>query len=135
MIGGLPGVAEFDHPEMRALAERGHRREIASGRIDLRLGTAEHTGFASGEFDCVVAVNNVAIWPDLGAGLHELHKVTRPGGRLVIAWHGGTRPSRIDRGQRLPEHQLALVERKLSDQFAEVTRQELTTHTAFVAFR
>lgn len=53
-------------PEMRARAERGNCAEIASDRIDLRLGVAEHTGFAEADFDCVVAVNNVAIWPNLG---------------------------------------------------------------------
>jgi SAM-dependent methyltransferase len=70
-------------PQMRDLA----RRHNPEG--DLRLCTAERTGFADAEFDRVVSVNTVALWPDLGAGLRELHRVTRPGGRVLIAWHGG----------------------------------------------
>ena len=46
-------------------------------RADLRLGTAARTGFADGEFDRVVSVHNVGFWPDLSAGLRELHRVTR----------------------------------------------------------
>lgn len=101
-------------PQMRDLAARPHRAEIATGRIDLRLGTADRTGFRDAEFDCVVSVNNVAIWPDLQAGLSELHRVTRAGGRVLIAWHGGTRPSRIARSLALPEDKAAHIERGLA---------------------
>jgi SAM-dependent methyltransferase len=116
---------------MRDLATRPHRAEIAAGRIDLRLGTADRSGFCDAEFDCVVSVNNVAIWPDLEAGLRELHRVTRPGGRVLIAWHGGTRPSRIARCLALPEDKLARIERGLRGLFSGVTRQELAALTVF----
>lgn len=122
-------------PQMRDLASRPHRAQIAEGRVDLRLGSADHTGFGDGEFDCVVSVNNVAIWPDLEAGLGELHRVTRPGGRVLIAWHGGTRPSRIARRFALPSDQLTRIESGLRDLFSGVTRRELATLTVFTAER
>lgn len=122
-------------PEMRDLAARPHRAQIAKGRIDLRLGTADHTGFGDAEFDCVVAVNNVALWPDLETGLRELHRVTRPGGRVLLAWHGGTRPSRIARRLALPEAKLARIERGLDDLFPNVMRHELAALTVFAAVR
>lgn len=122
-------------PEMRDLAARPHRAEIAAGRVDLRLGTADRTGFGDAEFGRVVAVNNVAIWPDLRAGLRELRRVTRPGGRVLIAWHGGTRPSRIARSLALPADQATKVEEALGELFAEVTRHELDTLTVWVATR
>jgi SAM-dependent methyltransferase len=122
-------------PEMRDLAARPHRAEVEAGRIDLRIGTADRTGFPDAEFDRVVSVNNVAIWPDLEAGLRELHRVARPGGRVLIAWHGGTRPSRIARGLALPEDKLARIERGLRDLFSDVTRHELAALTVFAAVR
>lgn len=122
-------------PQMRAVALRPHRAEIATGRIDLRLGTADRTGYADAEFDCVVSVNNVAIWPDLQAGLSELHRVVRPAGRVLIAWHGGTRPSLIGRSLVLPEGKIAHIDRRLRDTFTSVTRQELAALTAWVAVR
>lgn len=120
-------------PEMQDLASRPHREQIAAGRIDLRLGTADRTGFPDADFDCVVSVNNVAIWPDLEAGLREVHRLTRPGGRVLIAWHGGTQPSRIARTLALPEDKLARIEGGLHDLFSGVTRHELTTLTVFTA--
>ncbi|MFL6053111.1 MAG: class I SAM-dependent methyltransferase [Actinoallomurus sp.] len=121
--------------EMRDLAGRPHRAQIAAGRIDLRLGTADRTGFSDAAFDRVVSVNNVAIWPDLEAGLRELHRVTRPGGRVLIAWHGGTRPSRIARRLALPKDQITRVEQGLDGLFSGVTRHELARLTVFTAVR
>ncbi len=120
-------------PQMRDLATRRVRAE--AGRIDLRLGTADRTAFGVAEFDCVVSVNNVAIWPDLHAGLTGLHRVTRVGGRLVIAWHGGTSPSRIARHNALPEEKAARIEAGLRGLFPDVTRHELATRTVWVAVR
>jgi len=122
-------------PQMRDLAARPHRAEIAAGRIDLRLGTAERTGFADAEFDCVVSVNNVAIWPDLRAGLGEMHRVTRAGGRVLIAWHGGTAPSRITARLQLTEEQLTRIEDALRRLFSDVARRRLKDLEVFLATR
>ncbi|MGP4029493.1 class I SAM-dependent methyltransferase [Actinomadura sp. 3N407] len=116
-------------PEMREMAlKRGTR-------ADLRLGTAEDTGFGDAEFDCAVSVNTVGLWPSLEAGLDELHRVTRPGGRVAIAWHGGRRPSRVTRHLTLPDDQLERVEREMRGRFSDVTRRELSDLTVFVAHR
>jgi SAM-dependent methyltransferase len=116
-------------PQMRDLARR------RNPGADLRLGTAERTGFADAEFDRVVSVNTVALWPDLGAGLRELHRVTRPGGRVLIAWHGGRNPSRIARRLALPADQLNRIEHELGGLFTSTTRHELHGLTAFTAAR
>lgn len=121
--------------EMRDLASRPHSDAIGAGRIDLRLGTAADTGFPDAVFDRVVAVNNVAIWPDLDAGVAELHRVTRPGGRLLIACHGGTKPSFLTRSNALSADKIDRIERALRGVFSEVSRRDLTSLTAFTAVR
>ncbi len=116
-------------PEMVAFAGKRNRS------AELRVGTAAETGYPDEAFDHVVSVNNVAIWPDLEAGLRELHRVVRPGGTVLISWHGGTNPNRIARALRLPEDKLERVRHGLDALFGTVVRHELSAQTAFVATR
>ncbi|MEQ4207588.1 methyltransferase domain-containing protein [Actinopolymorpha sp. B9G3] len=111
-------------PDMRDVATRVNRAAAGEGRVDLRVGTAERTGLPDQSVDHVVSVNNVAIWPDLEAGLQEFHRVVRPGGTVVIAWHGGTDPSRIARSLRLPKDKLDRIEHGLEKLFSQVTRRQ-----------
>ncbi len=116
-------------PQMRDLARR------RNPGADLRLGTAAQTGFGDAEFDRAVSVNAVALWPDLGAGLRELHRVTRPGGRVLIAWHGGARPSRLTRRLAVPESVLNRIGTEIGSLFTGTRRHELAQLTAFTATR
>lgn len=120
-------------PAMRNLATKHHRAASHAGRIDLRIGTADDTGLAGQGVDRVVSVNNVAIWPDLEAGLDELHRVVRPAGTVVIAWHGGSSPSRIAQRLRLPADKLARIENSLAERFTTVTRHQLPSLDVFAA--
>ena len=97
-------------PEMRDQAARHNRKAVRTGRIRLDLGTADRTGLPDASVDRVVSVNNVVIWPDLEAAVDELHRVVRPGGTVIIAWHGGTTPSRIVKSLSLPEDELGRIE-------------------------
>jgi len=120
-------------PVMREQATKINRAAVNAGRVELGLGSAEHTGLADHSVDLAVSVNNVAIWPDLQAGLGELRRVLRPGGTLVIAWHGGTAPSSIGKRLRLPDDKSRFIESSLQDLFPEVTRQQLKTLDVFSA--
>lgn len=122
-------------PAMRDLATRVNRTAARAGRIEFGLGTADRTGLPEHSVDRVVTVNTVAIWPDLEAGLREMHRVVRPGGTVVIAWHGGTAPSRIAAGLRLPEEKLDRIEAGLGELFADVTRHQLKSLDVFRATR
>ena len=122
-------------PEMRDQARRYNRRAVRSGRAQLDLGTADRTGLPDACVDRVVSVRNVAIWPDLQTAVSELHRVVRPGGTVVIAWHGGTTPSRIARSLRLPEEALGRIERALRIHFSDVSRHQLAGLDVFKAVR
>jgi SAM-dependent methyltransferase len=122
-------------PAMLDMATGANRAAVRAGRVELRLGTADQTGLAEESVDRVVSVNNVAIWPDLNAGTEELHRVVRPGGTVVLAWHGGTAPSRIARGLRLPTSKLARIERSLRDRFSRVDQRQLASLDVFTATR
>jgi SAM-dependent methyltransferase len=75
------------------------------------------------------------MWPDLEAAVGELHRVVRPGGTVLIAWHGGTKPSRVVKSLSLPEDELGRIEQALRNQFSEVGRHQLTSLDVFMAVR
>lgn len=122
-------------PDMRDVATSVNRRAVRAGRVDLRVGTAEDTGLAAESVDRAVSVNNVALWPDLEAGIRELHRVVRPGGTVLIAWHGGRAPSRIVRHLRLPDDKLDRIRTAIDSTFGNVARQQLTSVEVFSAER
>lgn len=108
VLGFGPGVG------LRAAAERaagvvgvdpsGPMREAArqrcaelldAGRVELRAGTAADTGLPAANVDLALSVNNVQLWDDVPAGLAELHRVLRPGGRLLISVHERWAPENL----------------------------------------
>jgi SAM-dependent methyltransferase len=118
---------------MRDLASRTNRAAVRDGRVELRLGTAADAGLDDASVDRVVSVNNVGLWPDLDAGVRELRRVVRPGGIVVLAWHGGTAPSRITQRLRLPADKLDRIEAVLRRHFGTVARRQLHGLEVFVA--
>lgn len=62
-------------------------RERCGDGVELRKGTAEETGEADAAVDVVLSVNNVHHWEDRAAGIAELFRVLKPGGRLVLSAH------------------------------------------------
>ncbi|GGT43633.1 class I SAM-dependent methyltransferase [Streptomyces chromofuscus] len=72
---------------MRAMARRRCAPLIARGRLRLSPGTAARTGQPDSSADVVISVNNLQLWPDVPAALAELHRVLRPGGRLLLSVH------------------------------------------------
>ncbi|MGH3564549.1 MAG: class I SAM-dependent methyltransferase [Pseudonocardia sp.] len=139
LLARRPGVRHLigiePSADMRALASRALRAEVAAGRADLRAGTAADTGLSDSVVDLAVSVNTVAIWPDLEAGTDELRRVLRPGGELVLSWHGGREPSRAARALVLPEGQLAMIETALHGRFGDVRRVLTRRCTVFRARR
>jgi ubiquinone/menaquinone biosynthesis C-methylase UbiE len=71
---------------MRQMAAERCATQITASTVELREGTAEKTGCDEDSMDVAISVNNVMLW-DRTAGFAELHRVLRPGGRLVVTVH------------------------------------------------
>jgi ubiquinone/menaquinone biosynthesis C-methylase UbiE len=74
-----------DAPVMVGQARRRNRAAIRAGRAAVELGDAAALPFPAGRFTRALAVNAIRHWDDVPAGVRELHRVLRPGGRVVIA--------------------------------------------------
>ena len=71
-------------PEMVAQSRRRNAAEIRAGRVDVLQGDVADMPFPDQDFDKVIAIETLYFWPDAPAGLREIHRVLRPGGRLAL---------------------------------------------------
>jgi ubiquinone/menaquinone biosynthesis C-methylase UbiE len=64
------------------------RNAAAIGRqiVDLWRGAADRLPFADDSFDAALAINSMQLWPDAMAGLREVRRVCRAGGRLALVF-------------------------------------------------
>jgi ubiquinone/menaquinone biosynthesis C-methylase UbiE len=72
--------------EMLRQATKRNAEAIGNGRVDLRRGSADRLPFAAESFDKAMALNSMQVWPDASAGLREIWRVLKPGGRLALAF-------------------------------------------------
>jgi ubiquinone/menaquinone biosynthesis C-methylase UbiE len=72
--------------EMVAQARARNAAAIETGLVDLRQGSVERLPFSDDAFDAVMAVNSMQVWPDATAGLREVRRVMRTGGRIALGF-------------------------------------------------
>ena len=90
--------------ESVAVSRRTNRRMIEAGRVEIRLGSVASLPFPDRAFDLVTAVETHYFWPDLVAGMREILRVLKIGGRLMIV-------GEIYRGGRYDERNRKFGER------------------------
>lgn len=73
---------------MADLARKKNREHIRAGRVCLRHGNFDGEPYAPGSFDCVFTVNTIYFWKTPEQTLEKIHGMLKPGGRLVIGFHG-----------------------------------------------
>jgi len=79
-------VAGVDPSEiMVQQALRCNAATVQARRVTVKPGSISALPYKDESFDRVCAIESFYFWPDPIAGLKEVHRVLRPGGRLVIA--------------------------------------------------
>ena len=98
-------VAGIDHsPEAVKTARSVNRAAVSSGRLRIVESSVESLPLRDGFFDVVTAFETTYFWPDLQAGLTEIHRVVNRGGKLVIANEFADRASAGAWADRLNMH-------------------------------
>lgn len=73
-------------PKLLAMARRASER--TSGTVDFVDGSAEEIPLGNGTIDTVVMTWALCSIPDATRALREIHRVLKPGGRLLFVEHG-----------------------------------------------
>ncbi|HKV56184.1 MAG TPA: class I SAM-dependent methyltransferase [Candidatus Binataceae bacterium] len=71
---------------MQAQARRRNRHAIERGRMELKSSDIQRIPYPDARFDKVCTVNTIYFWSDPQAAAREVFRVTRGGGRFVLAF-------------------------------------------------
>jgi len=89
-------VYGVDYSEESVNASRKiNARSIERNRVEVRFGCVSQLPFEDNRFDLVTAVETHFWWPDLPGDMHEVFRVVKPGGQLLIVaevYRGGSSP-------------------------------------------
>jgi ubiquinone/menaquinone biosynthesis C-methylase UbiE len=89
--------------ESVASSRRTNRRLIATGCVEIKHASVSELPFDENTVDLVTAVETHFWWPDIGAGMREVFRVLKPGGRMVIIaefYNGGKHAKYVNRLSR-----------------------------------
>jgi len=69
---------------MLAIGKEKIKKRNLTDKIELQLGDSENLAFKTNTFDATMAAFGVRNFENLEQGLSEMHRVLKPGGRIVI---------------------------------------------------
>ena len=78
-------VAGVD-PSREMVEQARTRNAKAIKGVGLRHGSVESLPFVDNTFDKALAINSMQAWPDAIAGLREIRRVLKPGGRVALGF-------------------------------------------------
>jgi ubiquinone/menaquinone biosynthesis C-methylase UbiE len=88
MVAGSPlpsrNVVGLDYSFSMAQVAHAKAKQIGEGAPEFVHGDSEHLPFADQSFDVVTCSNSFHHYPHQQAAIREMHRILRPGGRLML---------------------------------------------------
>jgi len=85
ILAAAPGCRLHGIDRSAEMVDLACRRNARAGsKLDLRVGNLDNLPWPDARFDKVLAVNVAYFFDEEGIAARELHRVLRPGGRLVL---------------------------------------------------
>ena len=113
-------VAGLDHSEdMVKLASCYNQKRVDEGTAEFRQGEASKLPWEDEKFSAATAIATFMFWPKPLESLKEIHRVLRPGGRLVISL-GWNADDGMDHTKHIKRYGIRLyTEKKMQAMFKE----------------
>ena len=73
------------------MAKKRNRKHIAEGRVKVMLGDFDKVEYRDNDFDKICSANTIYFWPDPKYTASKIHRILKPGGRLVLGFGDKTR--------------------------------------------
>ena len=68
------------------MARKRNRKYIAQARVEVSLGDFDQVEYRDGDFDKICSANTMYFWPDAAYSIGKIHRILRPGGKLVLGF-------------------------------------------------
>lgn len=81
--------------EMVAQATSRNAKAIKAGLVQLQHGSVEQLPFSDRTFDKALTINSMQVWFDVMAGLQEIHRVLKAGGKIALGFTPQSRQSKV----------------------------------------
>ena len=79
-------IAGLDYSEvMVKIAKNKHKKRIAAGTAEIEYGEASHLPWEKDRFSVITSMGSFIGFPQPLESLKEMHRVLRPGGRVVVS--------------------------------------------------
>jgi len=78
--------------EMFLMASQRNQEAITAGTVELKQASAMTLPYEANQFNKVLSINSMQLWPDAKTGLKEISKVIQPGGTVALGFTPHARP-------------------------------------------
>lgn len=112
--GSVARAVGVDRSE--AMIDIARRRSAQFSNVDFVTGAAEQLPFPNDDFDVVWTIHAFHHWEDRAAGVEEVHRILRPGGRFLVVESESKGDHGLDRTRAR-----TLADELLAKRFAEAS--------------
>ncbi len=101
---------------MLQMAQKANRLAVQAGKVDLKLGADSLKSLNTASYDSILSINTVYFWTNPDTVLQNLYKLSKPGGKLVLAWNSTEFLAKQSYARQFQKYSLKELQAKVEQQ-------------------